>query len=81
MMDIKEVLQTMIYTFFDKRSALLPLSEVLPMQHTFASGNGIKNENMSNQELAKEWHKSIIFKISKLKSTFILYRQVFGVLI
>ena len=44
----------MIYTFFDKRSALLPLPEVLPMQHTFASGNGIKNENMSNQELAKE---------------------------
>ena len=44
----------MIYTFFDKRSALLPLPEVLPMQHAFASGNGIKNENMSNQELAKE---------------------------
>ena len=43
----------MIYTFFDKRSALLPLSEALPMQNTFASGNGIKNENMSNQELAK----------------------------
>ena len=36
----------MIYKFFDKKS----------------SGSGIKNENISNKELAEELHKPIIKK-------------------
>ena len=32
-----------------------------------ASGSGIKNENMSNQELAKELHKQIIRNFEKRK--------------
>ena len=36
------------------------------------SGNGVKNENMSNQELANELHKPIIrkFEIWKVHSSF-----------
>ena len=47
----------MVYNLFDKTSALLVQSETLPTraaQNKSASGNGIKNENMSNQELAKK---------------------------
>ena len=36
----------MVYNFFEKKT----------------SGNGIKNENMSNRELAEELHKQIITK-------------------
>ena len=41
----------MVYKFFDKKT----------------SGSGIKNENMSNKELAKELHKPIIRKSNKRK--------------
>ena len=55
----------MVYKFFDKKSALL--------RHKSASGIGIKNENISNKELAEELHKPIIrkFKKWKLYSSFI----------
>ena len=36
------------------------------------SGSGIKNENISNKELAKKLHKPTI---RKFKSTFIFYRS------
>ena len=47
----------MVYKFFDKETA----------------GSGIKNENISNKELAQELHKSIIrkFKKRKVHSSFI----------
>ena len=40
-----------VYKFFDKKS----------------SGSGIKNENISNKELAEELHKLIIRKFNKRK--------------
>ena len=41
------------------------------------SGGAIKNEYMSNKELAEELHKPIIRKFNK-KSTLIFYRYYFG---
>ena len=41
----------MVYQFFDKN----------------ASGRGIKNENISNEELAEELQKPIIWKFKKIK--------------
>ena len=49
----------MVCKFFDKKSASLTDKS--------ASGSGIKNENMLNQQLAKELHKPIIRKLSKRK--------------
>ena len=51
----------MFYSFFDKKT----------------SGGAIKNEIMSNKELAEELHKPIIIKFEK-KSTIIFYRQYLG---
>ena len=48
----------MVYKFFDKET----------------SGNGVKNENMSDQQLAEELHKPIIRKIKKRK----LYSIIIG---
>ena len=42
----------MVYNFSDQKSKK-------------ASGSGIKNENISNKELAEELHKPIIKKINK----------------
>ena len=42
------------------------------------SGKGIKNENMSNKELAEELQNPIIRKFKK--SVLILYRKYFGCL-
>ena len=57
-------LVSMVYKFFDKKT----------------SGSGIKNENMSDQQLAEELHKPIIrkFKKRKVQSPFV---DIFGVLI
>ena len=44
-------LALMVYKFFDKNT----------------SGSGIKNENISNRELAEELHKTIIGKFDKRK--------------
>ena len=41
----------MVYKFFDKKT----------------SGSSIKNENMSDQQLAEELHKPVIRKFSKRK--------------
>ena len=53
-------LVSMVYKFFDKKT----------------SGSGIKNENMSDQQLAEELYKPIIRKFKK--STLIFYRQYLG---
>ena len=47
----------MVYTFFDKK----PFATC---ENKFA-GSGIKNENISNQELADDLHKPIIIKFEK----------------
>ena len=52
-------LASMVYIFFDKKSALLVDKS--------ASGRVIKNENMSNKELAEELHKPINRKFRKRK--------------
>ena len=44
-------LASMVYEFFDKKT----------------SGSGIKNENISNKQLAKELHKPVIRKFNKRK--------------
>ena len=52
MIDIKKVFNvSMVYTFFDKET----------------SGRRIKNENIPNKELAKDFHKPIIRKSNKRK--------------
>ena len=47
----QSVLVSMVYQFFDKKT----------------SGSGIKNENMSDQQLAEELHKPVIRKFNKIK--------------
>ena len=66
----------MVYKFFDKKSASLAASETLTTRATqdnATSKGAVKNENMSNQELAEELHKLITIKTKKRKvhSTFI----------
>ena len=53
-------LASMIYKFFDKKS----------------SGSGIKNENMSDQQLAEELHKGIIGKFHKRKAHSIIIDNI-----
>ena len=57
----------MVYKFLDKKSPLLARSETLATQDKSASGGGIKNKNMSKQELAKELYKPTIKKFEKRK--------------
>ena len=51
----------MVYKYFDKKT----------------SGSGIKNENMSNKELAEELRKPVIRELKK-KRILIFYRQYLG---
>ena len=48
---------SMVYKCFDKKSALFA--------DNYASGSGIKNENVSNKELAEKLYKPIIRKFNK----------------
>ena len=65
MIDINADSRQWSINFFDKKSALLAVIS--------ASSRNIKNENISNEELAEELHKRIIrkFKKRKLHSLFI----------
>ena len=66
-------LPSMVYKFFDKKtSATRARSKTLAAQNKFVD-TGIKNENMSDQQLTKELHKPIIkkFKKRKVNSPFI----------
>ena len=49
----------MVYTFFDKKTS--------GGSATLANKSVIKNENISNKELAEELHKTIIRKFNKRK--------------
>ena len=53
-------LASMVYKYFDKKSPSLAWSEPLAMQDKSTSGSGIKNGNISNNELAEELHKRVI---------------------
>ena len=63
----------MVYKVFVKKSTSLARSENLALQDKSASGEAIKNEFISNKELAEELHKLIItsFKKKKAQSPFI----------
>ena len=50
----------MVYKYFDKKSPSLAWSEPLAMQDKSTSSSGIKNGNISNNELAEELHKRVI---------------------
>ena len=57
----------MVYKFFDKKtSATRAQSESLDTRNKFAGG-AIKNENMSNKQLAEELQKPIIRNFNKRK--------------
>ena len=63
--EYQHALASMVYQFFDKKT----------------SGSGVKNESISNKELAKELHKpSIIENLKNKKYTHLLW-TIFGVLI
>ena len=66
-------LTSVVYNFFDKKSAWLPWSETLATRNKSASASGIKNENIAKKELAEELHKSIVrtFNKRKVHSSFI----------
>ena len=49
----------MVYNFFDKKLCAKRANKF--------AGSGVKNENMSNQELTKKLHKSNIKKLEKRK--------------
>ena len=55
----KHGLDPMVYKSFDKKSVSLAEKS--------ASGGSVKNQNMSNKELAEELHKPIISKFKKRK--------------
>ena len=58
---------SMVYKCFDKKaSATRARSETLATQNKF-SGSGIKNENMTDQQLVERLHKPIIRKFNKRK--------------
>ena len=58
-------LASVVYKFFDKKSALLARSETLTARDKSASSGEIKI--MSNKELAEELHKPVIGKFRKRK--------------
>ena len=65
----------MNYKYFNKKApggaVTLPRPENLAARNKYA----IKNDNMSNTELAKVLHKPIIKKSQEKKSTLNFYRQ------
>ena len=52
----------MVYKFFDKKT----------------SGSGIKNDNISNKQLAEKLHKSVMGKFNKRKVQSRLIEDIWG---
>ena len=50
----------MVYRFFVKKSASLARSDILSTRDKSTNSGGIKNGNMSNQELANELQKQLL---------------------
>ena len=67
MIDTKRGLASMVYKVFVKKSTSLARSENSALQDKSASGEAIKNEFISNKELAEELHKLIITSFKKKK--------------
>ena len=59
MMDIKGILLQWFLVFFDKKTSATPANNF--------AGSGIKNENISNKELAENLHRPVIRKFMKRK--------------
>ena len=68
----------MIYNFFDKKSALLARSKILPTGAKSASGGTVKSEVMSNQEITKEVNTPIRRKFEKWKVYSSFVDNIFG---
>ena len=64
-------LASMVYQFFDEKNS--------DAAATLASKSAIKNANISNKELAKEWHKPITKIFLKKKSTITFIDYIWGV--
>ena len=60
----------MVYTFFDKKASATRTNKF--------AGSGIKNENMSNKELADDLHQPNIRKYEKRKYTHFLQAIYLG---
>ena len=58
-------LTSMVYKFFDKKSAFLAQSETLATPDKSTFGSGIRN--ISSKELAEQLHKPPIKKFKKIK--------------
>ena len=71
-------LASMVYKFFDKKPASLARSKTLAARDKSASGSGIKNENISNKELAEELHKPLIRKFNKRKVQLFFKDNIWG---
>ena len=81
MMKYQRGLASMVYEFFDKKNltATHAWSETLATRNKLA-GTGIRNQNVSNQELAQVLYKPLIKNfLNKLKYTHLL-QTIFRVL-
>ena len=75
-MDIKRVLLQWFINSLIKTSANRARSKILATRDKFASGGVIKNEIVSNKELATELHKPIIGKFGKREVQSLFNKQV-----
>ena len=60
----------MVYKVFDKRTSATRANKF--------SAEAIKNENVSNKELAEELHKPIIRKLNKIKRYLFFFDNIWG---
>ena len=65
-------LASMIHKFFDKKSAAMHVNK---SAGTNTSGDAVKSEIISKQQLREELHKPNIEKIAKARRILIFYRQ------
>ena len=77
MMDINVDLLQWYINFLIKNSLRLHGHKPRATGNKSASGGGIKNENISNKELAEELEKIIIKNLNK-ESKFIFYKKYLG---
>ena len=68
---------SMGYKFFDKKTSAGDATRARSETLAALNKSAIKNENISNVELAEELHKAIIRKANK-KSTLTFYKQYLG---
>ena len=72
-------LASIVYKFFDKKSASLWWSETLATQDKSLSGSVVfKMRKLSNKDLAEELHKPILRKFKKWKVYFSFIDNIWG---